>query len=231
MEYIDQVADFIDRNTDYRQSWMDMGGDPFTGKSRYIPSEDNRKKNNSSASVHRPTKNENIQSSSNPHFPSNEFIYFGFSDQFSNMRKKLNEFNHQVDERMRMSDEEWILVSDKVIGRLEQESPVSNCIFSEEELNTMEKLLDWPTENIIPVLDICKYIIDRKKRLLIFQVRLMILSPSASSHFFLKKDNLGLEKVRKHLSSPNATIGVVILACRVICNMFSSRLVALLACE
>ncbi|GJD08940.1 Phospholipase A-2-activating protein [Galdieria sulphuraria] len=224
LEYIDQVADFIDRNTDYRQRNMDMEGDPLTGSSRYIPMGDNRDKNASikdpfTENRYRPSSNNDTQSATaaqEQHFPSNEFIYFGHSDQFANMRKKLNEFNHQVNEDMRLSDEEWNLVSNKVIQQLEQESQIVHCIFSEEELQVMEKLLDWPTENIIPVLDI---------------FRLMILSPSASSYFFLKKENFGLDKVRRHLLSSKATIGVVILACRVICNMFSTRLVALLACD
>ncbi|GJQ11221.1 hypothetical protein GpartN1_g3012.t1 [Galdieria partita] len=221
LEYIDQVADFIDKNTDYRQSNMYMEGDPFTGNSRYIPVGDNRDKNIAmrdpfTENRYRPSSNDDSQSTAvTQHFPCSEFIYFGHSDQFANMRKKLSEFNHQVNEDIRLSDEEWTL-SDKLISQLEQESHIANCIFTEEELQTMEKLLDWPTENIIPVLDI---------------FRLMILSPSASSHFFLKKDNFGLDKVKKHLLSPKATIGVVILSCRVICNMFSTRLVALLACD
>lgn len=227
LEYIDQVADFIDRNTDYRQYNKNMEGDPLTGSSRYIPMENNEKKNVSSdpfsENRYRPTSDDytstgNIPSSGKQqrHFPTSEFIYFAYSDQYANMRRKLSEFNHQVNEDMRLSNEEWNWL-EKLIAQLEKANSISSCIFSENELKTMEKLLDWPTENIIPVLDI---------------FRLMILSPSASSHFFLQKEKFGLDKLQKHiLSSSKASIGVVIMACRAICNMFSSRLVALLACD
>lgn len=243
LEYIDQVADFIDRNTDYRQYNKNMEGDPLTGSSRYIPMENNEQKNVSSdpfsENRYRPTSDDytstgNIPSSGKQqrHFPTSEFIYFAYSDQYANMRRKLSEFNHQVNEDMRLSNEEWNWL-EKLIAQLEKANSISSCIFSENELKTMEKLLDWPTENIIPVLDICKsFCFEDNVYSYVALVRLMTLSPSASSHFFLQKEKFGLDKLQKHiLSSSKASIGVVIMACRAICNMFSSRLVALLACE
>eukprot|EP00871_Galdieria_phlegrea_P005398 jgi/Galph1/585/GphlegSOOS_G5412.1 len=220
LEYIDQVAEFIDKNTGYSLSnSAHMASDPLTGTSRYIPSENHQKASTSSASnvltenTYQPTDNEKETSATKKHFPIHQYIYFKYSDQFDTMRKKLHGYNEQVETPL--TSEALQLIVSGVITKLKQQKD-SSIIFSEEELQNVEKLLDWPTNKIVPVLDI---------------FRLMILSPSASSYFFLKNQSIGLQKVLEHVQSPQATMAVWILACRVFCNMFSNRLVSLIACE
>lgn len=212
-DFLDQVANFVEQQvpTDALAA-QSTASDPLTGGSRYVPR---------GTSAPAPAGGASGASRAQPHLPpprkliphASGVVTYLTSDQISKIQGKLAELNTQLASEgsdLALGPDDASVFGLQLMPKLGDRSGAT-IVLADEDCAVIEKMMQWPTANAFPVLDVA---------------RLAVAQPSGGSYFFGRKNGAILDDVLRHMASPDANGPVLIMGCRFLCNLFCNRVVA-----
>lgn len=171
--------------------------DPFTGGSRYVPGGLTQPP---TVNHQQQAENHSGSSTSNRYFPQTSFVTFD-SCNANAIIGKIREFSSLVAESEQLSDQELTGLERllQVVASPEGESPTSH------QLETLWKMLQWPSDKVFPALDV---------------LRLAIRHPVVNEHLCNAKDGDRFIDHLLKLGSQDNPGANQMLALRTLCNAF-----------
>ncbi|KAG0631249.1 hypothetical protein M758_1G238100 [Ceratodon purpureus] len=213
--YRQQVVEFILQNTGNAAATTGFDPnyvDPYTGANAYVPGQQARQPQTSRSAAPTPV----TSTPSTPvykHVPMKGMLFFDTA-QFEGITKKLTEFSaawaaEEAHKELALSQADTLRIQ-AMIATLKETSRYHASSFADVDFKLLTKMaLQWPVENIFPVLDL---------------MRMMLLHPQCAAHFANEAttgNDVLLEALRRATGEP-VLIPNLLTSARVAVNAFKN---------